>query len=126
MYLDDNKVQIDIIRTSDRTKLRILGHPFGLEIDLRLTDLERLARYVGQVAMEWRREQHAVTADYYAVLGVAPHASADEIQQAFRQRAREHHPDVHDSGTHAAMQAVNEAYEILSNREKRQQYDNTL
>src|SRR5687767_7831906 len=63
--------------------------------------------------------------DYYATLGVAKNASADELRKAFRKLAREHHPDVaKDKKTaEAKFKEINEAYEVLSDPEKRQRYD---
>lgn len=59
--------------------------------------------------------------DYYEVLGVPKAASADELKKAFRRAAVEHHPD--KGGDEAKFKEVNEAYEVLSNSEKRQRYD---
>ncbi len=62
--------------------------------------------------------------DYYAALGVARDASADEIKRAYRRRARELHPDVNpDPETQERFKEVSAAYEVLSDPEKRQMYD---
>ncbi len=60
--------------------------------------------------------------DYYQVLGVAKSASQDEVKKAFRKLAHEHHPDKH-GGSDAKFKEINEAYQVLSNPEKRKQYD---
>ncbi|MBV8491353.1 MAG: molecular chaperone DnaJ [Candidatus Eremiobacteraeota bacterium] len=65
------------------------------------------------------------TKDYYDILGVARDASGDEIKQAYRALARKHHPDVSDD-KHSAehrFKEINEAYEVLSDPNKRAQYD---
>lgn len=59
--------------------------------------------------------------DYYEVLGVGKTASPDEVKKAFRKAAVEHHPD--KGGEEAKFKEINEAYEILSNAEKRKRYD---
>lgn len=63
--------------------------------------------------------------DYYATLGVGKGASQDEIRKAFRGLARIHHPDVakDKKGAEAKFKEINEAYEVLSDPEKRQKYD---
>jgi molecular chaperone DnaJ len=62
--------------------------------------------------------------DYYEVLGVARNASDDDIKKAFRRLARQYHPDVNrDKDAEARFKEVNEAYEVLSDPQKRQMYD---
>lgn len=62
--------------------------------------------------------------DYYDALGVAPDASAREIKVAYRRLAFQHHPDRNPSPVAAdAMKRINEAYAVLSNPEKRREYD---
>jgi molecular chaperone DnaJ len=60
--------------------------------------------------------------NYYDTLGVPKSASADEIKKAFRRKAHEHHPDK-DSGNADKFKEINEAYQVLSDDSKRQQYD---
>lgn len=60
--------------------------------------------------------------DYYQTLGVAKTATPDEIKKAYRKLASQHHPD--KGGDTAMFQQVEEAYRILSDPSKRQQYDN--
>jgi curved DNA-binding protein len=63
--------------------------------------------------------------DYYQTLGVARSASADEIKKAFRKLARLHHPDVakDKKAGEIKFKEINEAYEVLSDPEKRKKYD---
>ena len=62
--------------------------------------------------------------DYYEVLGVSKDASNEEIKKAYRKLARQYHPDVNkEAGTEEKFKEVKEAYEILSNEQKRAQYD---
>ncbi len=63
--------------------------------------------------------------DYYKILGVNRNASEREIKQAYRRLARKYHPDVNpgDKSAEAKFKHINEAYEVLSDKEKRQKYD---
>ncbi len=63
--------------------------------------------------------------DYYKVLGVKRGASSDEIRKAYRRLARKYHPDVNpgDQSAEDRFKTVQEAYDILSDKKKRQMYD---
>ena len=65
------------------------------------------------------------TKDLYKVLGVSRGASQEEIRRSYRKLAREHHPDANrdDKGAEERFKEIQHAYEILSNPEKRRQYD---
>lgn len=63
--------------------------------------------------------------DYYEVLGISKGASDDEIKHAYKSLARKYHPDLHpdDKEAESKMKEINEAYEVLSDSDKRQRYD---
>ncbi|HET7815885.1 MAG TPA: molecular chaperone DnaJ [Candidatus Baltobacteraceae bacterium] len=66
-----------------------------------------------------------MTKDFYETLGVGRSANADEIKRAYRALARKHHPDVAENKAEAEhrFKEINEAYEVLSDPRKREQYD---
>ncbi len=59
--------------------------------------------------------------DYYAILGVTKNATQDEIKKAFHKLAHQHHPD--KGGDEKKFKEINEAYQVLSDKNKRNQYD---
>lgn len=63
--------------------------------------------------------------DYYAILGVSKTADASDIKRSFRKLARKYHPDVNpnNKAAEAKFKEISEAYEVLSDTDKRQKYD---
>ena len=63
--------------------------------------------------------------EYYRSLGVQPGATAEELKKAYRGLAKKYHPDLHpgDKEAEARFKEINEAYETLSDPQKRKEYD---
>ena len=63
--------------------------------------------------------------DYYKILGVPKDTPQSEIRAAYKRRAKQFHPDLHpdDPKAKAKFQALNEAYDVLNDPEKRKKYD---
>lgn len=72
--------------------------------------------------------QHTDGMDYYALLGVERSSPPEAITHAYRRLAREYHPDLHpqDAEADTRFKQINEAYRVLSDPEKREQYDQQL
>jgi len=72
-----------------------------------------------------RPSPEMATQDYYQTLEIQPTASVQEIKEAYRRLAFQYHPDRNANDPHAAdhMKRINEAYAVLSNTTKRQEYD---
>ena len=62
--------------------------------------------------------------DYYKILGVGKGASEEEIKKNYKQLAKKYHPDLNkEAGAEAKFKEISEAYAVLSDKQKRQQYD---
>src|SRR5579871_4699517 len=63
--------------------------------------------------------------DYYKILGVSKSTNAEDLNKAYRKLARKYHPDVNpgDKTAEARFKEINEAYEVLSDPDKRHKYD---
>ncbi|NLG11108.1 MAG: DnaJ domain-containing protein, partial [Coriobacteriaceae bacterium] len=66
----------------------------------------------------------AAEKNFYEVLGVKDTASTDDIKKAFKKLARKHHPDA--GGDETRFKEISEAYEVLSDKEKRKEYDQLI
>ena len=66
--------------------------------------------------------------DYFKILGISRNATEKEIKNAFRKLARQFHPDLHphDEKAESEFKEINEAYEILSDQEKKKSYEEYL
>jgi len=60
--------------------------------------------------------------NYYAILGITPETSADDIRAAFRRLAKQYHPDGNEAGDDGRFREVAEAYDVLSDPDKRRRY----
>ena len=66
----------------------------------------------------------ATATEYYALLGIARTASEEQIRSAYRKLARQYHPDVNkEPGAAEKFKQITEAYEVLTDPERRQRYD---
>jgi len=86
-----------------------------------------LAQLLYGVVAKWQMEESTVEKDLYKMLGLSKTATLKEIQKAFRKLAQKHHPDKAkpDNAKHneSIFRALAEAYEILSTKDQREEYD---
>ena len=65
-----------------------------------------------------------MTKNYYEILGITRNATPDQIKKAYRKLARKYHPDISkEANAEENMQAINVAYDTLSNEQKKTEYD---
>lgn len=89
-------------------------------------DNNRLNDYYNNIVNLYYTGDYMAKRDYYEILGVSRGADEKEIKKAYRRLARKYHPDLNPNNREEAEQRfkeINEAYEVLSNPEKRKQYD---
>ena len=75
--------------------------------------------------IEVRKRRIHLASDYYDILGISKGATDDELKKAFRTKVKQYHPDLHpgDAEAEAKFKEVNEAYSVLSDKDKRARYD---
>jgi DnaJ-class molecular chaperone len=69
-----------------------------------------------------KKEDRPRMVSYYEVLGVSEDSSQDEIKQAYRERMKAHHPDLHGQSDDPIVRLLTEAYRVLGNSADREQY----
>jgi DnaJ-class molecular chaperone len=70
-------------------------------------------------------EVSTMAKSYFAILGISPHATVDEIRSAYRRLAKEFHPD-HYAGDSERFRDIQEAYSVLGNRRRRREYEKNI
>ena len=118
---------IEIIHEEAKTQLRARTGSIAIQGRLSAEECDRLAALFQAEGLRQRRDRHRVPSPtHYDLLGVTRTASANEIQSAYRARAKDIHPDTNAAGSTLAMQQLNHAYAVLGDPEQRHQYDQTL
>jgi curved DNA-binding protein len=113
------------VRTEKQSRCQPRRRPQARRIAPRVPVWQNPACQAARTALARGRNTLSPTfKDYYAVLGVARDANAEAVRRAYRSLARKHHPDVDKSaGATKRFQELQEAYEVLSDPEKRKRYD---
>jgi len=91
------------------------------QANLGFTDVRLVCERTAKIS---RKEAEMAKRDFYQVLGIGREATLEEVKRAYRRLARQYHPDVNGSpGATDKFREVQEAYEVLSDPEKRRNYD---
>jgi DnaJ-domain-containing protein 1 len=117
MQFDSGK--IDIARHGDLAKLSLQVGFHVMAALLTHPQLDQLSAELTQFSALWRA---STMPDFYAVLGLDRLATQEEIKKAYRKLAKTLHPDL-GAGNEAKLKEVNAAYEVLSDPNKRKEYD---
>jgi DnaJ domain len=118
---------IEVLRDGSKSLLRARTGSIAIQGELSIEECDRLAALFQQEALQLRQERNRVPSPtHYDLLGLTRTATADEVQAAYRTRAKDLHPDTNAAGSTLAMQQLNQAYAVLGDPQQRQQYDMTL
>ena len=120
MILDSTTITIQ--RTGDNATLTMQGRPMGITVAISREQLNELIGEFIRDATAWRLARRP---DYYHTLGIDRTASTDDIKKAYRTLAKRYHPDG-QVGDEARLKTINEAYAVLSDHEKRTQYEQSI
>lgn len=116
--MDIGNMQITIERDQHATYFTaLIPRAAGVRTLLTLADLEKLARWLSNEATTWRK---SIEPDYYAIFEIPRTATADEIKAAYRAMQKQFHTE---GGSTGKSQAINAAYEVLSDPLKRKAFD---
>jgi hypothetical protein len=120
-------LEFDLLHDAEGTRLRARTGTIAIEGSLDPEQCDRLSQRFQQEALRQRRERNRIPSPtHYDLLGLARTATADQIQAAYRTRAKEFHPDTSATDSTIEMQRLNSAYAVLGDPPQRQRYDTTL
>ena len=118
---------LDMLHDEAGVVLRARAGSSSVVGSLRVEECDRLAALFQAEGLRQRRARHRVPAPtHYDLLGVTRTATADDIQAAYRTRAKDMHPDTNAAGSTLAMQQLNHAYAVLGDPPQRHRYYMTL
>ncbi len=116
MQINDHRIYVEYLKGP--AALTMQGPIQGVRAAITIEQLEALSAELAREAETWRRR---ISSDHYSVLNVSRTATHAEIKAAYRRLMKQHHPDT--GGQTDTTQAINQAYAVLGDRERRQAYD---